>query len=472
MLDQRLKEYSKSHIYPFHMPGHKRNPLGDDLPYDMDITEIDGFDNLHDASGILKEAMERAARLYGAKESFYLVNGSTCGLLAAVSAACKRGGRILVARNCHKAVYHAISLWGLTADYLYPKMLACGILGDITADMVEDMCKQQVYDAVLITSPTYDGVISNIAEIAEVAHRYNTVLIVDEAHGAHLSLSSYFPKSAVEFGADIVVQSMHKTLPSFTMTSLLHRCSDRVSGKEIAHYLNYYETSSPSYVLMAGMERCVRYLQEEGKEAFGRYYELLSDFYQKTSELQILRVLRPEEITEEAYAFDAGKILISTADACISGKVLYKLLLEKYELQMEMCSEDYVLAMTSLRDTKEGFDRLAEARFDIEESISYREAGADAGECNIYTASLPHMTIAEAEEAAREQKSYVELTQAAGYVAADFIYMYPPGIPLLVPGEQILEKTIEDMKHYMSLGFTIHNLSEDKKVPVLGKKEQ
>lgn len=467
MLEKKLTEYSKSHIYPFHMPGHKRQSITELDAYGIDITEIDGFDNLHDAEGILLEARQRAARLYGVEESFYLVNGSTCGLLAAVSAACPRGGRLLVARNCHKAVYHAIALWGLHVDYLYPKMLDCGILGDITGDMVEDMCKQNHYDAVLITSPTYDGVISNIAEIAEIVHGYDIPLIVDEAHGAHLSLSDYFPKSAVEFGADLVVQSMHKTLPSLTMTSLLHRCSDRVSGKEIEHYLNFYETSSPSYVLMAGMDACIGFLETEGKQRFQEYYERLSDFYERSQDLQILRVIRPEEVAEEAYAFDAGKILISTMDANISGKTLYQLLLEKYELQMEMCQADYVLAMTSIMDTKEGFDRLLAALYEIDASISY---GDGLVMDNIYTKSQPVMTIMDAEEAARKATDYVDLANAKGRIAADYIYMYPPGIPLLVPGEQILAKTIEDITSYQAYGFTVHNLSPDGKLPVIDEK--
>ena len=222
-LDQALEAYGKSDVYPFHMPGHKRNPLPFPEVYGIDITEIDGFDNLHHAEGILKEAQQRAADLYGSAHCYYLVNGSTCGILASICAAVKKRGRILAARNSHKAVYHALFLSELTAEYLYPAVTECGIQGQITPRQVEDALKKDPEtSAVVITSPTYEGVISDIEGIAKVAHVHGIPLIVDSAHGAHLGFGGEFPQNAVRLGADAVIESLHKTLPSFTQTALLH----------------------------------------------------------------------------------------------------------------------------------------------------------------------------------------------------------------------------------------------------------
>lgn len=473
MLDQKLKAYAQSNIYPWHMPGHKRIPLDDGNPYEIDITEIDGFDNLHDAKGILAEAQSRAAQLYGAQKSYYLVNGSTCGLLAAVCASCRRGGRILVARNCHHAVYHAISLWNLEADYLYPGMTDMGIAGDIQAAAVEEALQANTYDAVLITSPTYDGVVSDIASIAGAVHSHGIPLIVDEAHGAHFGISGLFPESAVTRGADIVVQSMHKTLPSLTQTALLHLCSDRVQPREVERYLSYFETSSPSYVLMAGMERCIRKLATEGPLLYEAFYDRLRAFYEHTASLSRLRVMNPRDFGGKCYGTDPSKLLIFTDRCPISGPQLYQMLLGEYGLQLEMASADYVLAMSGIMDTREAFERLEKALYGIDAGLPACEndaSGTGSRELgNLYAPVPVRMTIGEAEEASRRKREEVPPEAAAGRISAEFVYLYPPGIPILTPGEEILEKTIRDIENCRALGLDVQNMTADGSFPVLGQ---
>ena len=225
-LYKKLESYGQSDYYPFHMPGHKRNRASsaDDFLFERDITEISGFDNLHHAEGILKEAQEYAAQIYGTKKCFFSVNGSTAALLAAVSASVNKGGKILVARNCHKAVYHALYLRELQPVYIYPhEDPKLGINGGISPGRVEMyLAENPDIQAVLITSPTYDGIVSDVARIAEIAHRYGVPLIVDEAHGAHFRFSDYFPVSAAQLGADVVINSVHKTLPCLTQTGVIH----------------------------------------------------------------------------------------------------------------------------------------------------------------------------------------------------------------------------------------------------------
>ena len=311
-LYQQLISYGESDVYPFHMPGHKRRALPFPNPYTIDITEIDGFDNLHHAGGLIREAEERAAKLYGADRSYYLVNGSTCGLLAAICAAARRGDKVLAARNCHKAVYHAVSMQGLSVEFLYPAITRGDLQGQITAAQVEEaLTKHPDIAVVILTSPTYEGIVSDVAAIAACCHAHGAALIVDEAHGAHFGFGAGFPENAVRLGADAVIMSLHKTLPSFTQTALLHCNGGRIDTERVARYLGVYETSSPSYLFMAGMDACIDLIREQGAELFAQYRRRLDAFYRDTADLTQLHVMRREDLCkEEAYDWDDSKLMI------------------------------------------------------------------------------------------------------------------------------------------------------------------
>lgn len=385
-LDEALYEYSEKDYYPFHMPGHKREFCPETLknPYKVDITEIDGFDNLHHAEGILLEAQRRAASLYGASESWYLVNGSTAGILSAVSACTSRGGEILMARNCHKAAYHAAYLRGLKTHYLFPQAdRIVGLNGGISPEDVTDMLEMHSgIQAVLITSPTYDGVVSDVKKIAEVAHAYHVPLIVDEAHGAHFPFSEAFPVSATACGADVVIHSLHKTLPSLTQTALLHRNSERVSADKLRRFLGIYQSSSPSYLFMAGMDACLRLMQGEGRELFDEYTIRLGCCRERLAGLKNLHLLEKGEITGLGFVYDLdeSKMVVSTANTSIDGAKLHEILLERYHLQMEMAASQYVIALTSVMDTEEGFARLEKALLEIDKELEGAR-GPEARQC-------------------------------------------------------------------------------------------
>lgn len=457
-LDKALKRYAAGDVYPFHMPGHKRNALNFPNPYTIDITEINGFDDLHRPEGILKEAQERAARLYGAKKSYYLVNGSTCGILAAVSAAVPPKGKLLMARNGHKSLYHAAYLRGLSVKYLSPCMTEFGILGAVHPEEVRRCLeKEPDIQAVVITSPTYEGVVSDIASIAETVHEFGIPLIVDEAHGAHFGFHKAFPETAVRLGADAVIQSLHKTLPSFTQTALLHLNSDYILPETIERYLDIYQTSSPSYLLMAGMERCIRLLREEGKERFEKYAANLHAFYQKTEGLFRLHVMRKEDFSEqEIYDLDISKIVISAKQTKMSGRDLEKKLREEYHLQMEMQSGFYVLGMTSFMDTPEGFERLYAALKEIDEGLPSvpKEQTEDTVRLirNLYTIKEKKMEIYEAMELPAKT---VLLEKAIGEVSADLLSLYPPGIPILLPGEIIEKNFINNIRKTLKMRLNL-----------------
>ena len=494
---ERLTEYAGSDAYPFHMPGHKRREITDGIPggfpdpYGIDITEIDGFDNLHHAEGILKDAMDEAAAIYGTDRSWYLVNGSTCGILSAVFATTENGGKILTARNCHKAVYHAICLNRLEAEYLYPEEITeFGINGGIRAEDVRKALEKDAMhcagnsgdvrgkitkiQAVLITSPTYEGVVSDIRAIADAAHEYGIPLIVDEAHGAHLEYADQchsFPKSALEYGADIVIQSLHKTLPCFTQTAILHVKGKFVDQDRVSRYLSMFQTSSPSYLFMAGMERCIRYMDGDGRNEMVRYEERLEHFMKRMEGLQVLEVLDREICGKyrTVAGWDPSKIVVSTMRAeDFHGEELAETLRRKYHLEMEMTAPEYVIAMTSLMDTEEGFERLGTALLEIDgalrhcvESEQQKEKGeskekerCETPEATESKVSHPirRMLICEAMDADTERTAFQD---TVGKVSAEFVYLYPPGIPIIAPGEVFTDAIVEKIMAYKAAGLLV-----------------
>ena len=494
---ERLTEYAGSDAYPFHMPGHKRREIPDGIPggfpdpYGIDITEIDGFDNLHHAEGILKDAMETAAAIYGTDRSWYLVNGSTCGILSAVFATTENGGKILTARNCHKAVYHAICLNRLEAEYLYPEEITeFGINGGIRAEDVRKALEKDAMhcagnsgdvrgkitkiQAVLITSPTYEGVVSDIRAIADAAHEYGIPLIVDEAHGAHLEYADQchsFPKSALEYGADIVIQSLHKTLPCFTQTAILHVKGKLVDQDRISRYLSMFQTSSPSYLFMAGMERCIRYMDGDGRNGMVRYEERLEHFMERMEGLQVLEVLDREICGKyrTVAGWDPSKIVVSTMRAeDFHGEELAETLRRKYHLEMEMTAPEYVIAMTSLMDTEEGFERLGTALLEIDGALRHcvePEQQKEKGESKekercetpeVTESKVLHpvrrMLICEAMNADTERTA---LQNTVGKVSAEFVYLYPPGIPIIAPGEVFTDAIVEKIMAYKAAGLLV-----------------
>lgn len=461
MLDTKLEAYGKSDYYPFHMPGHKRHPFAMSNPYTIDITEIEGFDNLHAARDVLKEAQERAAKLYGSSRSFYLVNGSTCGILAAVSAAVKPHGTLLMARNVHKSVYHAAYLRGLVTEYVNPCMSAFGIQGAVNPDEVKRKLEENPnIQAVLITSPTYEGIVSNVKKIAEIVHEYKIPLIVDEAHGAHFGFHEAFPQTAVKLGADIVIQSMHKVLPALTQTALLHLNSEYVTAENIQKFLGIYETSSPSYVLMASMEKCIRLLREDGEKYFNSYAQKLWDFYEKAKNLSHIHVMEKTDFTDkEIYDADQSKIVISVKNTNMSAKKLYETLLEKYHLQMEMVSGSYVLAMTSIMDTKEGMERLYAALKEIDECLAKEDSNQDTLEFvrKFYAPKKKRLEIYEALELPAKEVSFEEAEEK---VSADYVYLYPPGIPVLLPGEVITEECIKNIRQSIKFRLNLQGIAD------------
>lgn len=464
-LYNKLIRFSRTDHYPMHMPGHKRNikKLYMENPYAIDITEIEGFDNLHQPEGILMKLSERISSLYNAEESFLLVNGSTAGILAGISAATKKGDFCLIARNSHKSVYHAVTLMDLKPVYIYPERIVdLPIHGGILPSKVEDMLiKYPEIRLVVITSPTYEGVVSDIRTIAETVHRHGALLLVDEAHGAHFGFHKDFPKSAVTLGADIVIQSLHKTLPAFTQTAVLHLNRMELET-QIKKYLSIYQSSSPSYILMAGADQCIKLLEEDADNMFQAFSDELKEFYASMEDLVKLKLVNKNIIGDSGvYDLDSTKLTIISSGTKMTGHQLNFILREKYHIDMEMEARDYVLGMTSICDTKDGFDRLGKALHMIDRKDLYQNGNEYIG------SALPEMNRAIAKltpsEAMQKEFESILVSESSGRISAAFVSIYPPGIPALVPGEIIQDRIIEYLNQARESGLTITGLCGDDK---------
>lgn len=439
---------------PLHMPGHKRRvwPAAGLGCAAWDMTEIDGADDLHEADGILADAMRRTAALYGSRRCWYLVGGSTVGLLAGVRALAPFGSEILVARNCHKAVYHALELGQLRAHYLLPPIdPAFGVYGSVQpADVQAALEQHKNIRCVVITSPTYEGVVSDIASLAKICHARGVPLLVDEAHGAH-----YLPFAeplgwqggAVAAGADIVVQSAHKTLPSLTQTAFLQVNGTLADDAEIERQLDVFETSSPSYPLLVSLDGCTAWLAQQGRTAFAAWRQQLNSFDDAVRNLRHTPILCHGADTlqdhPDFYAFDAGKILLRMGSRGAE-------FLRQNCFEPEMVRGDDVLAMTSPCDAADTLPRLAQVLQKWDDTAQNLPSPA-------LTLPRPGRAALPIGQAVLQPCKTLPQNLAAGRISAEYIWAYPPGVPLLAPGEEITPQFLTAARNLQSAGTRLHH---------------
>lgn len=468
-LFEKLSAYGASDYYPYHMPGHKRRLKTDTMRElaQIDITEIDGFDNLHDAQGILKRIQEEAAAAYGAEESFFLVNGSTAGILSAISTAVSPGGKILMVRGAHKSAYHAAYLRDLQIAYLWTgvhPLFGCNL--PATAKEVEEALQQTPdVQAVFIVSPTYEGFAADVKSIAEAAHKRNIPLIVDEAHGAHLGFDGRWPESSVKQGADLVIQSLHKTLPAPTQTAILHVNGKLVDRCGLRRFLGIYQTSSPSYIFMAAMEDAIATTSANREKLFGDFWEYWKGMTEKLSTCRNLIFLKEENS-------DPGKLAVMDKTGFLDGEQLYEMLLHKYHLQPEMAAGRYVLAMFTVGDTKEGYERLTKALLEIDEYITAerkqrtqeklmeREGNRMADAVTPVCIQKRTQAVTGIGRAWDALKEWVLLKDAEGKTAGEYVNLYPPGSPIIVPGEIFTKDILTEIVAYRQQGFHVQGVKE------------
>lgn len=434
-LEDKLKGLD---TYPFHMPGHKRNKKFGITGSEIDITEIDGFDNLHCPRGVIADVEKDLKKIYKSKKSLISVNGSSMGIMSAIFAVCNRKDKIIVARNCHKSVFNACMLLELKIIYIEPDYDSTNGYYMRLSQEAADRTVRENPDAkaMIITSPTYEGFISEI--------ECDIPLIIDAAHGAHLE-QGYFPKYPK---GDIVISSLHKTLLSLTQTAVINIYSERLIER-VKRFNDIFQTTSPSYVLMNSISICADYVLKNRRD-FCAFYENLCDL--RLADTNNLRIM---------YTDDISKIIVSTAGTDISGNDLADILRDKYKIEVEAYYKTYVLLMTSVADEKEKLEYLKKALEEIDEGLICKY------EKLIKKPPCPDKAM---QIKIDDEGDETEIEESVGKISNEFVYAYPPDIPIIVPNEIISKEAIEYIKESVQNGVNI--ISDSTLIPnkILTKK--
>ncbi|MBO4609979.1 MAG: aminotransferase class V-fold PLP-dependent enzyme [Lachnospiraceae bacterium] len=462
-LYDEFKNYSENDLYPCHMPGHKRHALGA-MPENfasIDFTEVDSLDDLHDPEGIILESEKNAAQVLGADASYFLVNGSTAGILAAVCASVKRNGKLLIVRGSHRSAYNAVYLRGIRPAYIHTKGPdEDGIYDAASAEDVRKALDENPdTEAVFIVSPTYEGRMSDIASIAEAVHARNIPLIVDEAHGAHLSFTKGCASDAIRNGADIVIQSIHKTLPAPTQTAVLSVKGNLADKEEIRRFLSIYQSSSPSYPLMSMIDGCIRYMSENSEKLVQNLHDNFENLLKRLEVCDKL-ICGPKIADLQSGKADYGKLVISARNTCISGKEIADILRDRYRIETEMAAPGFVLAMFTVCDEAYGFDKVAGALIDLNTRLEKYGLLAEDGEKPVdISTPLPTPVIRMPySEAVDAESDVVSLSESAGRISSNIICLYPPGTPIVAPGEEIAPEHVTLIDKCIKAGFNIKGL--------------
>ena len=496
-LEKYFQHYNEKNLLPLHMPGHQRKmEMGASLPYAYDYTEVEELDNLHAPEGILQEAMNRTAAYYGCSDCFYLVNGSSSGLQAGIFTLLEEGDEVVVARNCHRSVFYALSLRKAKIHFLLPEFwedFSC--FGSVSLKEVERLISAfPKTKALIFTSPSYEGVVSDVEGIARLCHENGLSLLVDEAHGAHFSpkKGASFPESAIALGADLVVQSPHKTLCSLTQSAWILGNGERYSREKLSFYLSVFQTTSPSYPLMLSLEKATTLLEREGEALFSHWKEVMRGFREKARTLSYFSFLWEKE--EACFAMDFSKIFLRALGIpkLRLGRDLAKLLREDYGIESEMHSGENLLLMTGPFISDEELERLFFALKDIERRFgeekgkpSVDDRGRQAGDgmsgliegsaeplkSKLLSSALYQISVAEntlqISEGLKEGEE-LNLRDGEGRICLEYLSLYPPGIPLLFPGEKLTKEKIQGIealeKEGIELQYSRHRQGESGKL--------
>ena len=454
----KLNDIKNSGIVSFHVPGHKNGKIFDRLGYsdfknnivNIDTTEIPGTDNLHSPEEIIKKSQEIAAKVFKSDYTFFLVNGTTCGIQAAIMSVCSLKDKIIVNRDCHQSVINTCILGDIEPIYINPDIdKNTGIsLGVSLTDIKKLVEEDEDIKAVLITSPTYYGINTDIKSISDYLHKKNKILIVDEAHGSHIGLSDRLGVSATQQGADIAIQSTHKTLPCFTQASMIHIKSDIVDINRLKSFLRIVQSSSPSYIMMSSIEMAVEIYKYHGKELMK---ELIDNIDETKDYIKNLKNI----YLYDYKGNDITKMYIITKNLNRSGYEIENILREKYKIQVELSNPYGVLLICSIGNDKHDFEKLRQALKYIDNEIG--------DECLLeidYPNHIPNKAL-NPREAFYSNKKSIPMNKAIGKICAEYIIPYPPGISLLSPGEIITKEVIEYVRKCKKIGMNITGI-EDK----------
>ncbi|HZX21795.1 MAG TPA: aminotransferase class I/II-fold pyridoxal phosphate-dependent enzyme [Clostridia bacterium] len=466
----KLLQLNKQNMVSFHMPGHKNGRIYDkvlyknfkDILYKLDTTEIEGTDNLHNAKEMIKESQQKARRIFKSEETFFLINGSTSGIYSMIMAATSPGDKILIDRNCHQAIINACILGDLAPVYVYPDMdEKWGIAMEVSPDDIEtQLIKHNDIKAVVLTYPTYYGIVCNLKKVEKIVHKYDKMLLIDEAHGAHLGLNKDLPLPALSCGADAAVQSTHKTLPSFTQSSMLHIQGNRIDRDRLRFMLRIHQSSSPSYLLLSSLDFAVMVYETKGKCLMGDLLENIRDFRQKIKETDGIDIMGNDVMENKDFkSMDITRLWIGIKN--ITGYELERRLRENFNIQMELSNRYGVLGVASIANTRYDFDKLLNALKEISEDAEGKRT--EQLQNSVFRGNPAFENIEQVftpREALYKSRKKILFEKSQGCISGEYIIPYPPGIPLVVPGERISDEIIQQVMSIIDGGGEILGLCD------------
>lgn len=445
-----MKNYIADKAMAFHTPGHKQ---GKGIPDEMreiimpdglkmEVSLMEELDDIHGATGCIKEAQDLAADLYGADESRFFINGTTGAIHAMLLTALNPGDKVIVPRNAHRSVLGGLVLVGATPVFIQPEIdEKLGIAMSITPNEVQKVISENPEaKALVMVYPTYYGVAGDIKKIAQIVHENDMVLLVDEAHGPHLLFSDRLPMQALDAGADIVAQSTHKILGSMTQTSLLHMKKNRVDVERFNKMCSLVQSTSPNYLLMASLDTARKQMATNGRELVEKAVDLAENLRRRINEIDGLYCFGKEYMNSAGkFALDVTKLTVSVRELGISGAQAEHILRHKYKIQCELSDFYNLLFIISYADGQYECDYLYNALKSLaEEFIGKKQKEL----VQIKLPSLPEYVLSP-REAMFKQTKKVEFKQSAGKIAGEMITFYPPGIPIIYPGEKISKEIID-----------------------------
>lgn len=446
-LFEALQKYVSDDVIPFHVPGHKRGAGLEELTQyagsrilEIDVNGMEDLDNICNPIGVIKESEALLAQLFDADDSFFLVNGTSQGVQSMLLNTCKPGDEIILPRNAHKSTIGALILSGAIPVYIQPEVnYDLGIAMGITVDSLQKAIRKHPYaTGVFVINPTYYGATSDLMEIIRIAHQENMLVLADEAHGSHLKFHPDLPASAMELGADMSAISLHKTGGSMTQSSALLIKGERVNSAQMKTTLNLTQTTSASYVLMASIDLARKQLALHGQKIMKRVVDLVRYAREKINQIDGLYAFGSELIgTSGTFDFDETKLGIHVRKLGISGYEMETRLRREYNIQIEMSDFYNILAIVSIGDDQKNIDKLVEALQDIAYKQGVRK--------NLNITQVPYKPklIVSPRDAYYSNKKSVRLEEAMGEISGEMIMAYPPGIPVICPGERITQEVIE-----------------------------
>jgi len=469
-----VKNYNKSKPVSFHIPGHK---MGYGLPgriskslATLDITEIPGLDNLHYPQSIVKEAQILAEKAFEAEKTYFLVNGASSGIHAAIMTICNDGDKIIVARDCHRAVIGGLILAGAEPVYICPHIdkKFC-ISAGIEVEALERTLRENPdVKGVIITRPNYYGVCQDIYKIAEIVHSYGKILMVDEAHGAHLGFSKMLPERALRQGADISVQSAHKTLPVLTQGAYLHVISERLDIERLEFNLRLLQTTSPSYVIMSLLDAARDIMQQKGAVLLKKLIKEIKNFKGNIKLCNSMKILEEGDI--ENVRIDITRMVVDVSVTDLTGFETEKYLRGKYGIQVEMSDLYNIVCACSIGNRASDFRKLYKALSGMEKLQTKKREDKDSKKDSLIKSCIGYTAVPEKAIVLKDALSlkwkYISLLEATGKICLDVVTPYPPGIPLIYPGEIISSDLIKYIYDIIEKGGTVNGIKENFQIKI------